>query len=80
MGHSRGFRDVGCDSALTPRTDIVQLDRPRRKSAIADIATWTAQTDNPERTVDDEARASIMGRRNYLARPGEDGSVEPFLT
>jgi hypothetical protein len=21
-----------------------------------------------------------MGRRNYLVRPGEDGSVEPFLT
>jgi hypothetical protein len=27
LGHSRRFRDVACETALPPRTDIVQLDR-----------------------------------------------------
>jgi hypothetical protein len=34
MGHSRRFRDVGCESALPPRTDIVSLTGHVRKVPI----------------------------------------------
>jgi hypothetical protein len=32
-GHSRCFRDVGCESALPPKNRHRQLDQPRPKSA-----------------------------------------------
>jgi hypothetical protein len=33
LGHSRRFRDVGCESALPPKNRHRQLDRPRPKRA-----------------------------------------------
>jgi hypothetical protein len=42
LGHSRRFRDVGCESALPPRTDIAVRPGHVRKVPKADIGETAA--------------------------------------